>query len=326
MSKLHTFQVRKAFDLPEVQEEVTVVGYADADNPFIPAKNGSYVFRKDFLREVLAFLKNPGGDGLFVTGPTGAGKTSGVCEIAARLNWPVQQLTAHGKMELIDLVGHHALVSPAPGQPPVMQFMYGTLSTAMREGHILLINELDMLDPSELSGLNDVLEGRPLVISQNGGEIIKPHPMFRVIVTGNSTGAGDESGLYQGVLMQNMAAMDRYRFTRVDYMSAEEETALLGRLVPSLPPAIKEGLVRVANEVRKLFVGNDHNGGMLSLTMSTRTLVRWAKLSMAFRRAQNPLAYALEQALLARAKPEERVAILRVAKDVFGQQWGSDTP
>lgn len=326
MSKIHTFRVQDAFGLPEISENVTAIGYADTENPFIPSKDKDYVFRKNFLREVLAFLKSPGGDALFVAGPTGAGKTSGVCEIAARLNWPVQQLTAHGKMEFADLVGHHALVSPAPGQPPVMQFMYGALCRAMREGHILLINEVDMLDPSELSGLNDVLDGRPLVISHNGGEIIKPHSMFRVIATGNSTGAGDESGLYQGVLMQNIAAMDRYRFTRVDYMSADEEKALLGRVVPSLPPVIREGVVRVANEVRKLFVGDDNNGGMLSLTMSTRTLVRWAKLSMAFRRAPNALAYALEQALLARAKPEERVAILRVAKDVFGQQWGSDTP
>lgn len=321
MSKLQNFQVRDAFGLPDIPEKMLAVGYADATNPFIPSKNEGYVFRKDFLREVLAFLKSPGGDALFVTGPTGSGKTSGICEIAARLNWPVQQLTAHGRMELADLIGHHALVSTAPGQAPVMQFMYGALAIAMREGHILLINEVDMLDPSELSGLNDVLEGRPLVISQNGGEVIKPHPMFRVVVTGNSTGAGDDSGLYQGVLMQNIAAMDRYRFTRVDYMPTEAETALLEKATPSLPPVIREGMVKVANEVRKLFVGDGTNGGMLSLTMSTRTLVRWAKLTLVFRGAPNALAYALEQALLARAKPEEKVAIERVAKDVFGQQW-----
>ncbi|MBO0180522.1 AAA family ATPase, partial [Vibrio parahaemolyticus] len=93
------------------------------------------------------------------------------------------------------------------------------LAIAMREGHVLLINEVDLVDPAELSGLNDILEGRPLVIAQNGGEIIKPHPMFRVIVTGNSTGSGDPSGLYQGVMMQNLAAMDRYRFSVVPYMA-----------------------------------------------------------------------------------------------------------
>lgn len=321
MSQLKNFPVGETFNVA-VPEKVTAVGFTDTENPFIPTRNEAYKFRKEFLREVLAFLKAPCGDALFVTGPTGSGKTSGICEIAARLNWPVQQITAHGRMELTDLIGHHALVSAAPGQAPEMRFMHGPLAAAMREGHILLINEVDMLDPAEMSGLNDVLEGRPLVISQNAGEVIKPHPMFRVIVTGNSVGAGDESGLYQGVMIQNLAAMDRYRFTRVGYMPADEEEALLEAAIPALPSAIREGMVKVANDIRRLFMGDDNTQGMLSLTMSTRTLVRWAKLTMTFRGAPNALAYALDQALLARAKSEEREAIVRIAKDVFGTQWG----
>lgn len=320
MSNTHKFSIKETFQVP-APDKAFAIGYADASNPFIPTLNKGYVFRKEFLREVLAFLKDPSGDALFVTGPTGSGKTSGVCEIAARLNWPVQQLTAHGRMELADLIGHHALVSSAPGQAPVMQFMYGALSIAMREGHILLINEVDMLDPAELSGLNDVLEGRPLVISQNGGEVIKPHAMFRIIVTGNSTGAGDDTGLYQGVLMQNIAAMDRYRFTCVEYMEPAAEMLLLEKATPNLPVLLREGMVKIANEVRKLFVGDAQSGGQISITLSTRTLVRWAKLTLAFRGAPNAMAYALEQALLARAKPEEKVAILRIAQDVFGDQW-----
>lgn len=45
------------------------------------------------------------------------------------------------------------------------------------------------------------------------------------------------------------------------------------------------------------------------------------KLSLAFRGAPNALEYALDQALLIRAAKEEREAILRVAKDVFEDQW-----
>lgn len=321
MSKTKEFSVRDVFQLPKVPEAFKAVGFEDASNPHIPARNDDYVFRNDFLREALAFLKSPSGDALFITGPTGSGKTSGICEVAARLNWPVQQQTAHGRMEMADLVGHHTLASSTPGATPTMQFMYGPLAIAMREGHILLINEVDMMDPSELSGLNDVLEGRPLVISQNGGEVIKPHAMFRVVVTGNSTGAGDDSGLYQGVLMQNMAAIDRYRFTRVDYMAPDAEEALLEKVAKNIPPVIRTGMVKVANEVRKLFVGGGQSGTSLSITMSTRTLIRWAKLTIVFRGAPNAMAYALDQALLARAKPEEKVAIERIAKDVFGQQW-----
>ena len=315
-----THSLAKTFDI-KAPERVTVLGYEENDNPFIPSKDENYVFRASFIREITAFLKSPHGDAMWITGPTGSGKTSGVTEVAARLNWPVQQITAHGRMEMGDLVGHHALVSPAPGQTPVMEFMYGPLAVAMKEGHILLINEVDLADPAEISGLNDVLEGRPLVIAQNGGEIIKPHPMFRVIVTGNSNGSGDQSGLHQGVMMQNIAALDRYRFIQVGYADDIIEMDILARVAPALPEVTRTGMVKLANQIRTLFMGENGNDGNISVTMSTRNLVRWAKLSLQFRGAPNALHYALDQALLLRTSKEEAEAILRLAKDAFGDQW-----
>lgn len=321
MTEIVKYSIRKAFAMEGVPEKVSTLGYAPSDNAFIPSKDEHYVFRKELIREVTAFLKKPFGDALYVTGPTGSGKTSGITEIAARLFWPVQQITANGRMELTDLVGHHALVSPKPGEPPVMKFMYGPLAVAMKHGHILLINEVDLADPAELAGLNDVLEGRPLVIAQNGGEIIKPHPMFRVVVTGNSTGSGDATGRYQGVMMQNLAAMDRYRFIQVGYADEATEMNILRRVAPTLNEGLRKGMVKTANEIRKLFMGENGDDGHIGVTMSTRTLVRWAKLTLQFRGAPNTLKYALEQSLLIRASKEEGEAILRIAKDVFGDQW-----
>ncbi len=103
-----------------------------------------------------------------------------------------------------------------------------------------------------------------------------------------------------GVMMQNLAAMDRYRFTKVGY-DEEAELSILGRATPKLPENVRKGMVRIANQVRKLFLGENGEDGQISVTMSTRTLVRWAKLSLAFRGAPNALEYALDQALLIRA-------------------------
>lgn len=96
-------------------------------------------------------------------------------------------------MELSDLVGQFVLIEGST------RFVHGPLAVALREGHLLLLNEIDLMDPAELAGLNDVIEGHPLVIPQNGGEVIRPHPKFRVFATGNSAGAGDTTGLYPGV-------------------------------------------------------------------------------------------------------------------------------
>lgn len=304
-----------------IPDAVKAIGYADASNPHIPTKNDNYVFRKDLIRDLRCFLQSPEGDALFVSGPTGSGKTSAIIQTAARLNWPVQQITAHSRMEMSDLVGFHSLTSIVPGEIPTMQFQYGPLSIAMRDGHILLINEIDMVDAGELAGLNDVLEGAPLVIAANGGEIIRPHPMFRVVVTANSFGSGDNTGLYQGVTIQNVASLDRYRFIEVGYTDPDVEMEILNKSAPSVPKVIKKGMIQVANEVRALFIGNEDEGSMLSITLSTRTLIRWCKLSSLFRTAPNPLEFSLSQALLLRATKVENEAVTRIAKDVFGDNW-----
>ena len=308
-----TFSIAETFGIP-APVRMAVEGFADATHPRIPVKR-DYVFRKQPLRDVLAFLGQPQGDGLYVTGPTGSGKTSLILQVAARLNWPVHAVTCHGRLELHDLIGQFTLVEGA------MQFVHGPLAQALRDGHLLILNEIDLMDPSELAGLNDGVEGQALIIPQNGGEVIRPHPKFRLVATGNSAGAGDPSGLYQGILRQNLSFLDRFRLIEIGYPEPELEDALLAQAIPAIPAPIRNKMIRVANEVRKLFVGEDGTG-ILSLTLSTRGLLRWAALTVAFKGAPNALEYALDRALTLRAEPEQRLAIHRIAADVFGEEWG----
>ncbi len=309
----------RKIDMPAT---MLLTGYADASNPAVPKAAEGYIFRKDVLRAVLAFLMKPSGDALFISGPTGSGKTSVVTEVAARLNWPVQQITMNGRFEFSQLKGQFVVASPAPGEAPVMTFMHGPLAAAMKHGHILLLNEIDLADPAELAGLNDVLEGRPLVIAENGGEIVRPHPMFRVVATANSFGNGDASGLYQGIQQQNLAALDRYRLLEVDYAAPAAEQAILGQVLSKDLTEVIPLMIQLANEIRKLFKGDgEEMTSRLSVTMSTRTLIRWGKLAEAFRGAPNVMKFALDQALLLRADPADQKAINNLGKAVFGTKW-----
>lgn len=317
MTNTCTFDVASTFDV-QARPGLEVLGYADDTHPQIPCKQ-AYVFRNELLRDVLAYLHDAGGDGMFLTGPTGSGKTSLITQIASRLNWPVQSVTCHGRLELQALIGQFVLINGST------QYVHGPLSVAARDGNILILNESDILDPSELAGLNDIIEGQPLVIAENGGEVIKPHPMFRVFATGNSVGSGDSSGLYQGVLRQNLAFMDRFRVIHVDYPDAEIEQDIIQNAVSSMPAEIISKMITVAGEIRRLFMGTANDGPELTVTMSTRTLVRWATLAYTFKGAPQVFEYALTQALTARAEPEQREAIHRIAADVLGNYWGVQT-
>lgn len=291
-------------------------------HPNVPKEHPEYVFQKDQLRDLLAFLYKPNNDALFITGPTGCGKTSIVNEVCARLKWPVQEITCNARMEFQTLKGQFMLSSAAPGQTPTMHFAYGPLATAMKEGHVLILNEIDLCDPGELAGLNDILEGRPLVIAENGGEVIEPHPNFRVIATANSAGSGDATGFYAGVQPQNIAALDRYRWIRASYMPVKVECEVVKLAVKQFARAemndIVSGMVVLAGALRKMF-----EAGKLSVTMSTRTLVRWAHIAEDFRNCPCALRYGLERALLFRLEPHEAAAIEEQASIIFGPAWQS---
>jgi len=309
------FPVKQTFGLtdPEVSEKITVSGF-DQPGPFTPAIDPDYQFRRDLLSDLLAWVM-VGREGLYLTGPTGAGKSSLVCQAAARLNYQVQRVTGHSRMELPELVGHYTAVGGD------LLWQDGPLTVAMRYGHWFLLDEMDLLDPGVLAGLNGIVEGAPLVLTENGGEVVKPHPDFRFIATGNTTGGGDETGLYQGTLRQNLAFMDRFWVMRVEYPLPGEEERILSQAVPQLPAAIRDRMVAVANKIRGLFTGLDQEGPQIEVTMSTRTLVRWARLAWFFYGLNgkvNPLAHALDRALGFRAEPATRQALQELVQREFG--------
>lgn len=286
-------------------------------NKYTPAYNPDYVpptWAADLCVWFMS-IKEP----LYIFGPTGCGKTSCLKYLASRLNYAVYEATGHNRLEFPELVGHHTVVNGN------MSYEYGPLAMAMKHGGIFLINEVDLLDPSTAAGLNSVLDGSPLTIPENGGEIIHAHPAFRFVATANSNGAGDDTGLYQGVLRQNIALLDRFMLVRADYLSSAVETKLIQKLNPELPEDLIAKMVSFAGSVRRMFIGSeddDDNGYKLDVTMSTRTLLRWAYMTQLFSplkaKGVNVVEYALERALLYRASKGGGAALREIMQRVFG--------
>jgi len=312
--EIKEFSVKYTFNL-DVPEEVTVPGYSEKTE-YVPRAKEHYVFSKDMMRDVLAWHKMGAlGEGLFLTGPTGAGKSSVITQIAARLNIPLQQAVAHARLEIPELVGQMVVKDGS------MEFQHGPLARAMKEGHWFLLDEMDLLDPSTAAGLNGVVEGSPLTIPENNGEVIHPHPNFRFIATGNTNGSGDRDGNYQGTTRQNMAFMDRFWVLHVDYPTEEQELKILSKAVPQLDSRICSHFIDIANMIRRSFV-DEYSDSAIEVPMSTRALIRWVKIAYFFQATgrKNSIKDALDKSLTNRAEPETKTAIHEYVDRVFGEE------
>jgi len=292
-----------------------VSGYAQACS-FVPKIDPHYIFHETSRDVIVWFMSDPQPLALF--GHSGSGKTSLLKQLAAKLNYPVFEMTGHSRLEFPELCGHLAVENGS------MKFQYGPLALAIKFGGIFLLNEMDLLDPSTAAGLNSVLDGSPLCIAESGGELIPQHPNFRFAATSNTNLGSDETGLYQGTLRQNLALADRFWMCEIPYPLLHAEVRLLERTYPDLPNKVVTKMVSYANEVRKLFMGSDDTASMMNrieVTFSTRTLLRWADLTLRFQPLANqgikPIAYALDRALAFKASRETRTTLHELVQRIF---------
>ncbi|GAB6059401.1 AAA family ATPase [Desulfonatronum parangueonense] len=274
----------------------------------------NYHFRPEVTADFLGWWSF-GGLSCLISGPTGSGKSSLVNEVAARSNQPVFSATGHNRLELIDLIGQYI-----PNAGGGFTFEYGPLPMAMKSGGVFLFDEIDLVDPSTLVGLNSILDGRPLTLSANGGEVIHPEASFRFIATANTTGQGEgEANGYSGTLKMSKAFMNRLKWTfLLDYPEPDVEIDILQQLLGNRD--ISEKMVTFAGEIRKIHTAEENP---IPDTLSTRELVEWAKASLFFRqvpRVKHPIAHALKYTVLNRASQDGKPILREVYQRIFNQE------
>jgi len=270
----------------------------------IPEIDDGYVFPIEETKDaaMAVQLNMP----LLIWGLHGTGKTTLIEQILARMNRPWFRVQHTGTTEEAHIIGQMVVRNGAT------EFDYGPLALAMIHGYAYVADEYDFAQPSVIAVYQPVLEGKPLYIKEAppSMRLIKPHPNFRFIATGNTNGSGDDTGLYAGTNIGNAASYSRFGVTiQVHYPPAKTETAMLITRL-SLTPDIADKLVDFANRIREMY-----RSGEISLPISPRELIRAATIGMVkggmFRKG-------IELAYSNRLDPTQGESVSQTAQRIFG--------
>ena len=157
----------------------------------------------------------------------------------------------------------------AADQNGSLSFRDGILVKALRCGHWVILDELNLAPSEVLEALNRLLDDNRELYLAETNETVKPHPNFRLFATQNPCGA------YGG--RKPLSRAFRNRFVEIhmgDIPSSEMITILEKRC--GCPPSHAKRLVEIMDTLRhrrsknSLFLGKDS-------FITPRDLLRWAE-------------------------------------------------
>ena len=233
----------------------------------VPTKYKNYVSFGNF-DDLKAILVSKQFFPVFITGPSGNGKSMSVEQACAGLGREYICVSMTPETDEGDLLGNYVLIDNQ------MVWRDGPVTIAARRGAVLCIDEIDY-GAQNLSALQRVLEGKPFLLKKKG-EIIHPKEGFQIFATANTKGKGSEDGRYMFTNVLNEAFLERFPVTfeqvwapnSVEKRIIKKELESAGRG----DDEFAEHLVVWATVVRK--TAEDMGGGEV---VSTRRLVHIAK-------------------------------------------------
>jgi AAA domain (dynein-related subfamily)/CbbQ/NirQ/NorQ C-terminal len=206
---------------------------------------------------------------VFITGPSGNGKSMSVEQACAKLGREFIPVPMTAETDEGDLLGNYVLINNE------MVWRDGSVTVAARRGAVVCIDEVDY-GAQNLSCLQRVLEGKPFLLKKKG-EIITPAKGFQIIVTANTKGKGSEDGRYMFTNVLNESFLERFPITFEQEWAPNviELKIVKGELEEAGRPdkEFAEHLVTWATVVRKAH----DNEAALQEVISTRRLVHIAR-------------------------------------------------
>lgn len=286
------------------------------DHPHVPEVDADYVFRPfELFRVLYALITN---QRCYLHGHTGSGKTTLIEQVAARLNWPFMRVNFDSEITRMDLIGRDVLTNE--GGTTTSTFVDGILPQMMTGPYIGCFDELDFVRPDVAYVMQRAFEGNGLLLTEDGGRMVKPNKMFRAFATGNTVGQGDEFGMYQGARPQSMALLDRFTvWVSVDYMTPVDRRKLIKARVPSISEDMLTNLDKYIGEHLEAF-----KTSKVLQPISPRSYIALGNAIVTFTayfpatKRKAAIEQAIEATILDRASAQDRAVLKGIASRVFG--------
>lgn len=240
---------------------------------------------------------------VLIQGPTSSGKTSMIEYLAKRSGNKFVRINNHEHTDLQEYLGSY--ISGADGK---LTFQEGILVRALREGHWIVLDELNLAPTDVLEALNRLLDDNRELLIPETQETVRPHDDFMLFATQNP------AGLYGGRKVLSRAFRNRFLELHFDDIPVEELTEILHRRT-MIPETWCKRIVRVYQELSTL---RQENRIFEQKSFATlRDLFRWAqrKADTIQDLANNGYMLLAERV----RKEEERVAVKKIIESVMSK-------
>lgn len=247
-----------------ISKKVSLPIQADATSAYIPTSK-NYENNKKILEQIgIAINENMP---VLLIGETGTGKTSLVRFLASKTNNSFRRVNHNGATTIDDLLGHTLINQQGTF------WQDGVLTEALRKGFWYLADEINASNADINFIYHSLLDDDGfIVLPENNGEIVKPHPNFRFF------GAMNPSADYTGAKELNKALLSRFVVIKTDYPNpAVEQKILVSRI--GIDSKIANLMITFANEIRA-----NHQKEKISFVLSTRELLTWSKLFLTYQK------------------------------------------